>query len=133
MIKTPPNPALTNAVALCPLCHRNCDSLDDPGLVFIPTDIKLLHRIRKRDFEGRKGRAAIHGHAPPRQTPTARNYLEHQINQAAILPDALDGLYNRYTLRDYFPVRMDRGFIHPTQPLDGELLPITRIRPSVAK
>ncbi|KAK5008198.1 hypothetical protein LTR28_004294 [Elasticomyces elasticus] len=100
-----------NAVPLCPLCHRNFDSLDDPGLVFIPTDIQYFIDFENRDFEGRKRSAALHAYAPPRQTPTPQEYLGHQIKQAAIPPDALGGLYNRYTLRDYFPVRMDRSFI----------------------
>ncbi|KAJ9634899.1 hypothetical protein H2199_008763 [Coniosporium tulheliwenetii] len=100
-----------NAIPLCPSCHRAFDNVNDPGLVFIPTDIPYFIDFEKKDFENRTDIARRLGYVPPRMTPKPQAYLEHQVSQGILSSDACGGQYWRYTLRDYFPVNADKSFI----------------------
>ncbi|KAJ9653321.1 hypothetical protein H2201_009153 [Coniosporium apollinis] len=100
-----------NAIPLCPSCRRAFDNVNDPGLVYIPTDIQYFIDFEKKDFENRADIARRLGYIPPRMTPKPQSYLEHQVSQGILPTDACGGQYWRYTLRDYFPINADKSFI----------------------
>ncbi|KAK4920750.1 hypothetical protein LTR66_016714 [Elasticomyces elasticus] len=100
-----------NAIPLCPSCHRAFDNVNDPGFVFIPTDMPYFVDFEKKDFKNRTDIARRLGYVPPQMTPKPQAYLEHQVSQGILSSDACGGQYWRYTLRDYFPVNADKSFI----------------------
>jgi hypothetical protein len=100
-----------NAIALCPSCHRAFDNTNDPGLIFIPTNLSYFIEFEEKDFDNRMDIARRLKHIPPRMVPTPQMYLEHQKGQGILPDNATGGQYWRYTLRDYFPVNADKSFI----------------------
>jgi hypothetical protein len=100
-----------NGLPLCPSCHCAFDDTNNPGLVFIPTDLSYFIDFEVNDYKSRSDIAQRLGHAPPRMVPTPQLYSEQLKRQNLLPQDASCGLYWRYTLRDYFPVNADKSFI----------------------
>ncbi|KAK5092387.1 hypothetical protein LTR16_007733, partial [Cryomyces antarcticus] len=92
-----------NAIPLCGLCHANFDDISYPGFIFLPTDLQFFIDIEERNFAARKARLQATGQYQPRLSPSAEQYLVQQIQEGVIPENAIGGLYQRYTLRNYFP------------------------------
>ncbi|TKA45114.1 hypothetical protein B0A49_13658 [Cryomyces minteri] len=93
-----------NAIALCGTCHANFDNTNQPGFVFLPTNLRYFIEFEKTDFSYREERARrCGGIIDKRAVPTAAAYLQQQIKDGAVELDAIGGLYQSYTLRNYFP------------------------------
>lgn len=92
-----------NAIALCGTCHANFDNPNQPGFIFLPTNLRYFIEFEKRDFSYREERARrCGGIIDNRAVPTAAAYLQ-QIKDGVVGEDAIGGLYQSYTLRNYFP------------------------------
>lgn len=88
--------SLSNAVALCPLCHVHYDQTDDPGFVFLPTDLDYFIEFEMLDQQERKSSSRTW-----RRVPTAELYRQHLIEKGNVCADAVSGLYARVFLQDY--------------------------------
>ena len=100
-----------NGIPLCPSCHRAFDDINNPGLVFVPTELYYFIEFEEKDHENRREIARRLGHVPPRLVPTPQMYSEHLKRRGLLSQDDSGGLNWRYTLRDYFPVNADKTFI----------------------
>ena len=92
-----------NGIRLCTLCHPQFDDLQCPGIIFFPHNLRFFIDSELRDYERRLERAQTGYSVPRRRCPTAEEYLDNQINTAAVPEDAIGGLYDRYNLRDFLP------------------------------
>jgi hypothetical protein len=92
-----------NGIPLCALCHRNFDDLYNPGFVFIPADIAYFKDYEERDKKRRLEHYNRHGTRLKRSCPSPEDYRQQQLRHNIIQADSHGGLYDRYTLRDYFP------------------------------
>src|SRR5690348_9894820 len=92
-----------NAVPLCGLCHANFDDINYPGFIFLPADLQFFIEVEEKNFAARKVHLQATGQYQPRLSPNAAQYLAHQIQQGVVPENAISGLYQRYTLRNYFP------------------------------
>lgn len=95
-----------NAITLCPLCHANFDDLNDPGFVFVPSDIAFFITWEEKDFRERQSLLQEEGIRQDRMYPTSAAYHEHcESHLDANLEERslIGGLYNRFTLRDFYP------------------------------
>lgn len=91
-----------NGVPLCDPCHFAFDRTEDPGFVFLPTDLQYFIDYELRDRE-RRQRAIDNGGHLCRQVPTSEEYRIHQVTdeEISLSADAPGGLYKRYFLSDY--------------------------------
>ena len=89
-----------NAISLCPTCHSNFDDLNQPGLIFIPTNVEYFIEYEKNDQKRR--RETPHIQREGRSICVGRYGVpspdEYQNNAG--------GLYTRYYLRRCFPEAM---------------------------
>ncbi len=92
-----------NAIPLCGLCHANFDDIYYPGFFYLPIDLEYFIETEKKNFAIRKSYLEATGQYMPRVSPNAGQYLMHQIQQGVVPENAIGGLYQRYTLRNYFP------------------------------
>ncbi|KAF4231098.1 hypothetical protein CNMCM8980_005615 [Aspergillus fumigatiaffinis] len=109
-----------NGIPLCALCHRNFDDLYSPGFVFIPTDIGYFKDYEERDKKRRLEHYNRHRTRLKRSCPSPEDYRQQQLRHNVIQADHHGGLYNRYTLRDYFP---RFGCCRKSRTRTGELFP----------
>ncbi|KAJ5833925.1 hypothetical protein N7474_002236 [Penicillium riverlandense] len=86
----------SNAVALCPNCHVHYDQTEDPGFVFLPTDLDYFIEFEMLDQQERKSSSRTW-----RRVPTAELYRQHLIEKGDVRADAVSGLYARVFLQDY--------------------------------
>ncbi|OAP54559.1 hypothetical protein AYL99_11007 [Fonsecaea erecta] len=100
-----------NGVPLCPSCHRAFDDLNNPGLIFIPSELEYFVSFELKDYQNRIETAGRHGDIPPRMVPTPEMYSEYLKRTTRMSSEATGGLYWRYTLRDFFPVHANKEFI----------------------
>ncbi|KAJ9666799.1 hypothetical protein H2201_003203 [Coniosporium apollinis] len=92
-----------NAIALCDTCHANFDNPSQPGFVFL-LNLRYFIEFEKRDFSYREERARrCDGIIDKRAVPTAVAYRQHQVDDGTVGEDVIGGLYQSYTLRNYFP------------------------------
>jgi len=96
---------VNNGVHLCGLCHDNFDDINNVGFVFTPEDLPFFIRYEQNDAERRRQLRAL-GHPTTRMSPTYEIYREGQINTGRIPESFRGGIYERYTLRDYFPSKL---------------------------
>lgn len=92
-----------NGIPLCALYHRNFDDHYNPGFVFVPADIAYFRAYEERDMIRRQEHYNRHRTRVKRVCPSQYEYRQHQLVQNAIDAEDHGGLYERYTLRDYFP------------------------------
>lgn len=93
-----------NAIALCGTCHTNFDNPNQPAFTFLPKDLRYFVDFEKRDFNYREERLRRSGGIlDKRAVPTAAAYLQQQITAGEVELDAIGGLYQSYTWRNYFP------------------------------
>ncbi|KIV89118.1 hypothetical protein PV10_08718 [Exophiala mesophila] len=100
-----------NGLPLCPSCHRAFDDINNPGLIFIPTDLEYFIDFELKDYHNRLDVASRLSHVPPRIVPTPQMYADFLRGRQILSPEAKGGSYWRYTLRDFFPVNADKSFI----------------------
>ncbi|OAL28652.1 hypothetical protein AYO20_09376 [Fonsecaea nubica] len=100
-----------NGLPLCPSCRRTFDDLNNPGLIFIPTELEYFIDFERKDYQSRIDTAQRQGDIPPRMVPTPQMYSEYLTRQELVSSDAVGGLYWRYTLRDFLPDCCDKSFI----------------------
>ncbi|KAI0407805.1 hypothetical protein F4802DRAFT_488083 [Xylaria palmicola] len=93
---------VANGIPLCPLCHRNYDTVMKPGFIFLPTDVSFFKTFETADFQRRKDRYALTQMPVPRLSPTAEEYRLHCISKGMVEQDSHGGLYQAYVLSDYF-------------------------------
>ncbi|KAK1144971.1 hypothetical protein N8T08_004686 [Aspergillus melleus] len=96
---------VNNGIPLCPTCHRNFDDLFNPGFVFIPTDLEYFREYEEADKIRRAGHFLEKRTFLQRTCPSAEDYRQYQRRQDLIGSDEKGGLYEKHTLRDYFPKR----------------------------
>jgi hypothetical protein len=63
---------IDNAIPLCPLCHRNFDDINKPGLIFLP-DISYFIDFEKEDYRHREEIRATHGVHCSKNMPESSN------------------------------------------------------------
>lgn len=119
-----------NAVGLCNTCHIQFDHSPAAGFVFFPSDLNFFVDYEMRDRERRKNEALSQGpDAPPRpirrRCPSAVQYHEHQQAAGVVAAEAVGGLYDRYMLREYFPL-LGAGQVFAPAPWHGD--PMTSLR-----
>ncbi|KAI0877954.1 hypothetical protein GGS24DRAFT_444781 [Hypoxylon argillaceum] len=91
---------VANSIPLCSLCHRNYDTVMNPGFIFVPTDVSFFETFETADFERRKDRYALTQMPVPRFSPTAEEYRLHCISKGMVEQDSHGGLYQAYVLSD---------------------------------
>ena len=92
-----------NGLPLCALCHRNFDDHNNPGFVFLPTDISFFRTFEERDIARRREHYRRHRIRVKRICPSHDDYRQCQLARSLISEDDSGGTYDRFVLRDYFP------------------------------
>jgi hypothetical protein len=106
--------SVLNGIALCPLCHINFDAYHDPGLVIVPLDLEFFIKFEVENYIKREELAQL-GVTEPRTTPSASEYLEHQIHEGALDSSARSGLYTPIVLCAYSPYLPLDQMVEPKQ------------------
>jgi hypothetical protein len=75
--------SVSNGIALCPTCHVNFDTYEDPGLVIVPSNLDFFVQYEIADYKKREESAQC-GVTEPRTTPTASDYRKYQVQEGAI-------------------------------------------------
>lgn len=108
----------SNAILLCKgRCQEAYENVLDPGLIFVPTDLRYFIEYEKEMFEGPYTQAAETGISEERFFPTEYTYYLHQSDQEGLLSDDDSwGLYRAIYLRtDFLPrVLPSNKIVEPT-------------------
>jgi hypothetical protein len=89
--------SVSNGIALCPTCHVNFDTYEDPGLVIVPSNLEFFVQYEIADYKKREESARC-GITELRTTPTASDYQKYQVQEGAIDRSANAGLFKPIVL-----------------------------------